>query len=237
MVFEGSVPHALSCCCSCPLLQLTIFKRVCRKLGLQRWPYEKPCRADGTGTPGSQQGLQQTPAGLPLLDFGSGAGSGGAGGGGSGGAASFLPLPTQQQWQQAQGPAGSSGAQALPLPPAVAGFLQQQQQAQQAFWNPAAGAGGMMQQMDPQQQPSASWQPLLQQAPSGGGGGGGGLSGWAPPKQQLLSPPNVGRPLSSAFVQRPLGAALEAGAGRPQAPAGGEELLLAAAQARAHRCP
>ena len=31
-----------------PLLQLTIFKRVCRKLGLQRWPYEKPTRVDSS---------------------------------------------------------------------------------------------------------------------------------------------------------------------------------------------
>jgi hypothetical protein len=27
--------------------QLTIFKRVCRRLGLQRWPYEKPSRSEG----------------------------------------------------------------------------------------------------------------------------------------------------------------------------------------------
>lgn len=40
--------HALHCCA----LQLTIFKRVCRKLGLQRWPYEKPCKADGERTSG-----------------------------------------------------------------------------------------------------------------------------------------------------------------------------------------
>ena len=31
--------------------QLTIFKRVCRKLGLQRWPYEKPCREGQQRTP------------------------------------------------------------------------------------------------------------------------------------------------------------------------------------------
>jgi hypothetical protein len=62
---------------------------------------------------------------------------------------------------------------------------------------------------------------------------GGGLSEWAPPKQQLQSPPNVGR-LLSAFAQRPLAAALDVGASRPQA--GGEELLLAAAQVCAHRC-
>ncbi|PRW61050.1 RWP-RK domain-containing (ISS) [Chlorella sorokiniana] len=42
---------------------LTIFKRVCRKLGLQRWPYEKPCmgRRRTRGQPRSctrrQQGL------------------------------------------------------------------------------------------------------------------------------------------------------------------------------------
>lgn len=38
--------------CHCCVLQLTIFKRVCRKLGLQRWPYEKPCKADGERTSG-----------------------------------------------------------------------------------------------------------------------------------------------------------------------------------------
>lgn len=48
--------NALPCCyvvhCLSSCLQLTIFKRVCRKLGLQRWPYEKPCKADGERTPG-----------------------------------------------------------------------------------------------------------------------------------------------------------------------------------------
>ena len=35
-----------------PALQLTIFKRVCRKLGLQRWPYEKAIKDGSAGSGG-----------------------------------------------------------------------------------------------------------------------------------------------------------------------------------------